>query len=99
LEPHRARIVASVFAKQLTSQQSPPSQPHSAELAAPLLHLPLPSTKPEALHTASVGLPVGLAVGDKLGAELGRREGIFVGTRVGAVDGRTVGNRVGEREG
>ena len=51
LEPHRTRTAVLGFAKQLNRQQSPPSHPHCSVLAAPLLHLPLPSTKPGAVHS------------------------------------------------
>jgi hypothetical protein len=112
LEPQRARAAASGLARQLTSQQSPPSQPHSAALAAPLLHLPFPNTKGWALHTAfgmgpTVGLSVGFSVGRVVGAHVGVNVGLLDGVIVGDTEaiiagegtGKYVDNTIGCREG
>jgi hypothetical protein len=87
LEPHLALKDGLLFSKQLTSQQSPPSQPHSAVLAAPLLHRPLPNTKGRALQTAGVGLKVGSDVG----LAVNTLDGANVGAPVGAGLGKTEG--------
>jgi hypothetical protein len=71
--PHRDDAAVFGLARQLDSQQSPPSQPHSAVLAAPLLQRPLPRTNEFAMHTAgvAVGVVVGLLVAAMVGLPVG----------------------------